>query len=137
MCKLWTLYCEKGRHCTFCIHIGTKSSTVTFFSSWHKYWKCQHCATCRWESSLDGKNPCFHYERKLLVSTYVVCGRSSVMQCFTESGKAKFVLKLARTPYSRIWYRSWHFEFWILQNTPPPPQWNLGRSWLFVGVCGD
>ena len=89
-----------------------------------------------------------------LVST---CERLSAMQGLPESGKAKFVLKLARTPYSGIWsriphprplqprkwksgqifglalwvltttehspknlnlVRSWHFEFWLLQNIP-------------------
>ena len=45
-----------------------------------------------------------------LVSTYVVCDRLSVMQRLPESGKANFVLKLARTPCYGIWYK-----------TPPPP----------------
>ena len=50
----------------------------------------------------------------LLVPTYVVCERLSVMQRLPESGKADFVLKLDRTPCSEIRSR-----------TPHPPQKNF------------
>ena len=55
-----------------------------------------------------------------LVSTYVVCERLSVMH--EPAGVVEIlVLILQNTPYSEIQF----------QNTPPPPNWNLGRSWHF------
>ena len=76
----------------------------------------------------------------LLVSAYVVCERLSVMQ--RQARLPEILTKLARTPCSGIWYRtplplensnlgrSWHFEFWLLQNNPlPPKNSDLFRSW--------
>ena len=63
--------------------------------------------------------------------------------CDPRPSKARqnFVLKLARTPCSGIWYRtpppppmkSWpNLALWVLITTElPPPNWNLGRSWQF------
>ena len=70
-----------------------------------------------------------------LVSTHVVCERLSVMQRHPESGKAKFVLKILRTPCSDFQtpspHRKWKFRqilaLWVLTfRTPlPPGQWRL------------
>ena len=59
-----------------------------------------------------------------LVSTYVVCERLSAMQGLPESSKAKFVLKLARTPYSGIWSRIPH------PHPSNPGNEKVVRSWL-------
>ena len=40
---------------------------------------------------------------------------------------------IQNTPPPENWNlgRSWDFEYFQLQNTPPPENWNLGRSWDF------
>ena len=63
--------------------------------------------------------------QELLVSTYVVYERQSVIQGLPESGTANENLG-----------RSWHFEFEFVWRVPlilPPPSENenLGRSWHF------
>ena len=50
-----------------------------------------------------------------LVSTHIV----SVMQRHPESGKAKFLLKILRTPCSGNWFRT--------PPQPPPPRWSMWR----------
>ena len=45
--------------------------------------------------------------------------------------------EIQNTPPPENWNlaRSWHFVIFQFQNTPPPPppeNWNLGRSWHFV-----
>ena len=70
----------------------------------------------------------------LIVSTYVVCERLSVVKKFQESGITKFVLKSLRTPYSEIWYRTLPppklkfgqiLLFWVLTTTEHPSPWKL------------
>ena len=73
---------------------------------------------------------CILLEYSWLVSTYVVCERLSVMQRHPESGKAKFVLKILRTPYSGIWFRTTHpppinFSLWI--QVQPVPEYPLPK----------
>ena len=95
-----------------------------------------------------------HMAFLLLVSTYVVCERLSVMQRHTESVMANFVLKILNLPLNWNWFQITHpplgklkfrqiLALWVLtfQNTPHP--WKLKfrqilALWvLTVGVCGD
>ena len=88
-----------------------------------------------------GQNTEFDKEMlKLLVSTHVICERLSAMQGLPESGNAKFLLKLARTPCSGIFLQNTpEMKSWPdlgtltfdLERTPPPPNSNFSRSWHF------
>ena len=72
------------------------------------------------------------FMEKLLVSTYTVCERLSVMQGLPELGMANFLLILPRIPPpspNENLVTTWHFEFWIAKSTPVNE--NLVTTWHF------
>ena len=79
----------------------------------------------------------------LLVSTYVVCERLSVMhepagvvenlvQILQNTPILQYSFRIPPPPKNGNCQRSWHFDFSVTEYPPPPENWNLGRSWHFV-----
>ena len=96
-------------------------------------------------NSLNSVTTSMHSSRmrtaRLLVSTYVVCERLSVMQrqarlpeFFDQIAQNTLFWNLVQnTPPPENWnlVRSWHFGFWLSRTPLSPENWNLVRSWHF------